>query len=66
MGVYTKDGETYYGEPEDEGKRLVCAACGNPIRVGQVVAYEPKPNRITHVEPKCEATKPPKRKGPDE
>ena len=54
MGVYgDKDGNIYYGEPEDEGKRLVCAMCGKPIRVSQTVAYEPAPNTVTHVEPKC-------------
>ncbi len=66
MGVYTKDGQTYFGEPKDEGKRLVCANCGQPICVGQIVAYEPGPNKITHVEPKCVDTKPLKREGPDE
>ncbi len=60
MGVYGKEGDdqTYFGEPGDEGKLLRCANCGQPIRLGQTVAYEPGPNRITHVEPKCEDMKP--------
>ena len=59
MGVYSdEEGKLHYGEPEDKGKRLMCAKCGKPIRVGQVIGYEPAPNKITHVEPKCADTKP--------
>ena len=59
MGVYSdEEGGLYYGEPEDEGKRLMCVKCKKPIRVKQVVSYEPVPNTITHVEPKCADAKP--------
>ena len=42
------------GEPSDKGKKMVCADCGKPIYIGQQVGYEPRENRLTHVEPKCE------------
>ncbi len=58
MGVYSDDkGKLYYGEPEDKGKKLMCAKCGKPICIGQQVSYEPVPNTITHVVPKCEDIK---------
>lgn len=58
MGVYSDGkGALLYGEPEDEGKKLMCAKCGKPICIGQQVAYEPAKNTITHVEPKCGAIK---------
>ena len=58
MGVYSDGkGGMVFGEPEDKGKRLVCAKCGNPICIGQQVSYEPAKNTITHVVPKCEDIK---------
>ncbi len=66
MGVYEKDGETFFGEPEDEGTSLRCAACGGFICAGQTVAYEPATNKWRHQEPKCEDMKEDSEEGPDE